>query len=195
MASLLKKGKSWYCQFYWRNHRHTFAVGRLSEPQARAKATKAGEIVELLERGVIKLPEGVEVAAFVKYDGQPPAAVESQKVSQNIALGTLRDRFIDARRGGREKSTQKTTGTHFKHLVATLGERFPLSKLTRAGNLRHDDQEGSHHASHGLALGSRHRGARGRLPEQGTGLSERGRAAALPDAGGDRAADRCGRVD
>src|SRR5262249_10913236 len=39
--------------------------------------------------------------------------------------------------GGRGNSTQKTTGIHFKHLVGTLGERFPLADLTQADLLRH----------------------------------------------------------
>ncbi len=76
MASLQKKGNSWYCQFYWRDQRFTFAVGRVTKPQAEAKATKAGEIVELLERGVLKLPEGMGVAAFVKHDGRPPRVIQ-----------------------------------------------------------------------------------------------------------------------
>ena len=71
MASLQKKGNSWYCQFYWRDQRFTFAVGRVTKLQAEAKATKAAEIIELLERGVMKLPEGIGVAAFVKHNGHP----------------------------------------------------------------------------------------------------------------------------
>jgi hypothetical protein len=95
--------------------RETELPGRVTEPQAQAKATKAGEIVALLERGVLKLPEGVNAADFVRYDGQPPPA-ESQK----LTLESLRDRFTEARRVGRERSTRYTTGIHFKHLVATL---------------------------------------------------------------------------
>ena len=56
MASLQKKGNSWYGQFYWRDERFTFAIGRVTEPQAQAQATKAGEIVDLLQRGVLKIP-------------------------------------------------------------------------------------------------------------------------------------------
>src|SRR3954447_25985953 len=73
MASLQKKGNSWYCQFYCQNRRLTFSVGRVTKPQAEAKATRAGEIVELLERGVMRIPDGMDVAAFVKHDGRPPA--------------------------------------------------------------------------------------------------------------------------
>src|SRR3954447_18230249 len=96
MASLQKKGNSWYCQFYCQNRRFTFAVGRVTKPQAEAKATKAGEIVELLERGVLKLPQGMGVATFVKHDGQPAAPSESQKVQQKSSLGELRDSYLKA---------------------------------------------------------------------------------------------------
>jgi hypothetical protein len=69
MAPLRKKGNGWY----WQKRRFTFAVGRATKAQAQAKATRADEIVGLLEQGVLKLPQGMEVVAFVKHDGQPPA--------------------------------------------------------------------------------------------------------------------------
>lgn len=65
MALLQKKGNSWYCPFRRRDQRFTFAVGRVTKPQAEAKATKVGEIVELLERGILRLPDGIGVATFV----------------------------------------------------------------------------------------------------------------------------------
>jgi len=42
--------------------------------------------VGLLDRGVLKVPEAVDVATFVKHDGHPPVAEESQKVSQKTHL-------------------------------------------------------------------------------------------------------------
>src|SRR5690348_17269831 len=108
MASLQKKGNSWYCQFYWQNRRFTFAVGRVTKPQAEAKATKAGEIVELLERGVLKLPEDMDVAAFVRQDGQPAAPSESQKASQKSPLGELRDAYLKAYGAAHEAKTLYT---------------------------------------------------------------------------------------
>jgi hypothetical protein len=79
MASLQKKGNSWYCQFYWQGRRITFTVGGVTRSLAEAKAAKAGEIIELLERGMLKLPDSVEIASFVKHDGQPPPEAGSQK--------------------------------------------------------------------------------------------------------------------
>jgi len=83
MAPLRKKGNGWY----WQKRRFTFAVGPVTE----AKATRADEIVGLLEQGVLKVPQGMEVVAFVKHDGQPPAPAESKMISQKAAPGDLRD--------------------------------------------------------------------------------------------------------
>jgi hypothetical protein len=129
MASVQKKGKSWYCQFYWQNRRYTFGIGRVTKPQAEAKATKAGEIVELLERGTLKVPEGVDIRAFVKHDGYPPAHAESQKISQKAILGGLRDGYLRAHEQSQEAKTLYTARIHLNHLVATLGTNFDLRKL------------------------------------------------------------------
>lgn len=141
MASLQKKGNSWYCQFYWQNRRFTFAIGRVTKPQAEAKATKVDELVELMERGVLKLPDGVKVADFVRHDGQPPAPAESQKVSQKkSALGGLQDAYLKAYGGAHEAKTLYTARIHLNHLVATLGKGFDLQTLELAHLQKHIDR-------------------------------------------------------
>jgi integrase len=139
MASLQKKGNSWYCQFYWENRRFTFTVGRVTKPQAEAKATKVDEIVELLERGVLKLPDGVDVAAYVKHDGQPPA-VESQKISQKPTLGALRDGYLASHGKAQEAKTLYTARIHLNHLIDTLGRTFDLRTLELAHLQKHVDR-------------------------------------------------------
>jgi integrase len=79
----------------------------------------------------------VEIADFLKHDGIPATRGVTKSVTKGLALGELRDRFIEARRAGREQSTQKTSGTHFKPLVATLGEKFPIADLTQDDLRRH----------------------------------------------------------
>ncbi len=51
MASLRKKGDSWYLQFFWQRRRHTFSLGRVIPAHAEARAQEAQELVDLLERG------------------------------------------------------------------------------------------------------------------------------------------------
>ncbi|ODU00289.1 MAG: hypothetical protein ABS79_03625 [Planctomycetes bacterium SCN 63-9] len=140
MASLQKKGNSWYCQFYWLNRRHTFSVGRVSDGQAEAKATKATELIELLERGVLKLPVGVDIATFVKHDGQPPAPAESQKVPQKSTLGELRDAYLKAHEASQEAKTLYTAKIHLAHLIRTLGEGFDLRTLDLPHLQKHVDR-------------------------------------------------------
>jgi integrase len=140
MASLQKKGNSWYCQFYRRNNRFTFTVGRVTKLQAEAKATRVDEIVGLLERGVLKLPDGMEVDAFVRHDGQPPAPAESQKLSQKSALGELRDAYLKAYEDAHEAKTLYTARIHLNHLVATLGKGFDLRKLELEHLQKHVDR-------------------------------------------------------
>lgn len=140
MASLQKKGNSWYCQFYWQNRRHTFSVGRVTPGQAEAKASKVEEIVDLLERGVLKLPDGVDVASFVKHDGQPPAGIESQKASQKLTLAEFRDAYLAAHRAALESKSLYTARIHFNHLVTTLGPKFDPRKTELADLQRHVDR-------------------------------------------------------
>jgi integrase len=52
----------------------------------------------------------------------------------------IRDRFLATHAGAHEKNTLYTAGIHFKHLIATLGERFPLAELTQVDLQRHVDR-------------------------------------------------------
>ena len=140
MASLQKKGNSWYCQFYWQNRRLTFGVGRVSKPQAEAKANKAAEIVELLERGVLRLPAGMSAATFVKHDGQPPETTKSQKISQKTHLGEFRDAYLVAHSAAQEVKSLVTAKIHFNHLIETLGRKFDLKTLEISHLQKHIDR-------------------------------------------------------
>jgi hypothetical protein len=109
--------------------------------EAEAKSAQADYLLLRLDQRLIELPPGVDVVEFVRHDGKPPAPSGggvAKAVAKSLTLAALRDRFIDARRGGREPSTQYTTGIHFKHLVGTLGEAFPLAELAQADLQRHD---------------------------------------------------------
>ena len=109
MASIQRKGQSWYCQFYRQNRRYTFSVERVTKKQAETKAAKTVEIVGLLDRGVLKAPEAVDVATFVKHDGRPPVAEDPpEKVgagpSYKACESTMPSRISDHRRKGNRDS-------------------------------------------------------------------------------------------
>ena len=75
------------------------------------------------------------------------AKASSRRALQET-VGTLRDLATCRRTAGRKrKRTLYTTRIHFKHVVTTLGEGFPLSDLTHASLQQHINRR----ASGGLA--------------------------------------------
>lgn len=142
MASLQKKGNNWYCQFVHEKKRHTFAVGPVTDEEARAKAAHVDYLLLQLRQGLIELPASVDIVEFVRHDATPPAkrTVHRPKASNGGTLAELRDRFLAAHAGAHEKNTLYTASIHFKHLVETLGDDYRLFGLSQADLQKHVDR-------------------------------------------------------
>ncbi|CAN5911964.1 hypothetical protein BH23PLA1_BH23PLA1_39750 [soil metagenome] len=138
MASIQQKGAGWYCQFVHRGKRHTFAIGRVTREAAERKAGKVEELLDLLKRGIVRLPAGMDVVAFMRHDGRPPEAEAPAR--DGMTLGRLRDQYLEVHEHSLEESTLEGIRLHFRHLVATLGERFPIDGLTSADLQGHVDR-------------------------------------------------------
>ena len=72
MAGVRKKGEGWHCTFRFGGRRLYFAVGNVTEAQARAKSVEVDETLGLIERGRLAVPEGVELEEFVTAGGKAP---------------------------------------------------------------------------------------------------------------------------
>src|SRR4051794_15642866 len=72
MAGIAKKGEGYYCTFRFQGQRYYFTVGKVTEAQARAKATEVDETLGLLERGRLEVPTGVPIEDFVAACGKLP---------------------------------------------------------------------------------------------------------------------------
>ena len=57
MAGVRKKGESYYCTFRFQGKRYYFAIGNVSEEQAKAKGVEVDETLNLIERGRLVVPE------------------------------------------------------------------------------------------------------------------------------------------
>src|SRR5687768_13694163 len=132
MASLQQRNDSYRVIFRFRGKQHFVAIGKVSEAEAKAKVAQVGFLLLRLEQRLIELPPGVDVVDFVKFDGKAPSSggTDAAPVAKNATLATLRDRYLATHSGAHEKTTLKTAGTHFRHLIATLGEKFALRDLT-----------------------------------------------------------------
>jgi len=140
MASIQQKGTNWYCQFCYLGDRHTFTIGKVTEAEAHAKSAQVEYLLMRLKQRLIELPPGVDIVAFVQYDGKLPASsigpVDAPS-RQILTLDSLRDRYLATHKDAKESNTLGTNGTHFRHLVDTLGDRFSLVELRPTDLQRH----------------------------------------------------------
>jgi integrase len=138
LASLQKKGESYYCQFMYHGKRHTFTVGVVKQDEAENKARQVDYLLMRLKQRLIVLPDGVDIVTFVEHDGKPPSVDGIPITRQSITLGYARDRYLQTLSvGAIEDNSLSTIRMHLRHFVATLGERCILEELTQPDLQRH----------------------------------------------------------
>lgn len=139
MASLQKKGDSWYCQFMYQRQRHTFTVGKVEETEANATAAKIDYILMRIRQRLLEVPAGMDIITFIEHDGKPPAVVVEKPKS--ALFSEFRQRYIDTfSNGAIETNTLYTAKIHLNHLAETLGDKFALDQLAHADLQRHIDR-------------------------------------------------------
>src|SRR5688500_14902967 len=92
MASIQKKGGSWYCQFTYQRQRHTLTVGKVEESEAQAMAARVGYILMRIRQRLLDVPAGMNIVTFIEHDGKPPV-IESKPVS--TLFSELRERYLE----------------------------------------------------------------------------------------------------
>jgi len=138
MASIHHKGDAWHCQFLYHGKRHTFSLGKVSQDEAETKASQVDYLLMRLKQNLLQLPPGLDIVTFVSFDGKPPHETSEAEV---LTLGGLRDRYLETHRNGSlEQSTLDGIELHFRHLVGTLGEKFPVPDLSLAELQQYADQ-------------------------------------------------------
>src|SRR5437868_10308747 len=135
MASLQKKGDSYYCQFMYHGRRHTFTVGDVSEEEAGNKARQVDYLLMRLKQRLLVLPEGTDIVTFVQHDGQSPDTGPTLAAAprQAVPLGHLKDRYLTTHANGTiEANSLDTCKLHLGHFARILGDGFPLGELSLA---------------------------------------------------------------
>src|SRR5262249_13385870 len=106
MASLQLRGQSYACVFCWHGKRRWFTIGKLTAPEARAKASQVDYLVMRLRQRLIELPPGVDIVAFVQHDGRPPTGVSDlAPTPRALTLADFRDRYLSSHRESLEDRT------------------------------------------------------------------------------------------
>ncbi len=141
MATLQERNGSFRILFLYHGKRETFSLGKVPREIAEAKSAKVDEVLALLRNGYIAIPPATDIVTFLKFDGKPPEKSASVPASVPTTLVSLRDRYLETHRhGSLEESTLGGMEIHFNHLVATLGEKFPVEQLSLADLQKHVDR-------------------------------------------------------
>jgi integrase len=138
MAGIRKKGDAYYCTFRFGGRRYYFAVGQVSEDQARAKGVEVDETLDLIERGRLTVPEGVALDEFVAAGGKVPVVSVRP---ETVTARQLFDHYLETHANGTvEASSLGTSRTHLKQVTDSLGERFRVQSLTLLKLQEHVDR-------------------------------------------------------
>src|ERR1043166_562739 len=139
MASLQKKGESWYCQFMYERRRHTLTIGPVAEQEAKTTAARVDYILMRVRQRLLQVPAGMDIITFIEHDGKAPAAPQPSRRSTLFA--ELRDAYLKTfSNGALESSTLRTAKLHLRNLARTLGESFPIRTLDLPDLQRHVDR-------------------------------------------------------
>jgi len=137
MATLQKRSDSYRILFLYHGKRHTFTLGNVSDGEAESKAQQVDYLLMRIKQGLLRLPPGIDIKTFLEFDGNPP---QEQNVTEVITLGRLRDKYQDTHVGVLEDTSLDGIRLHFKHLVRTLGDAFPVATLTVEHLQQHADR-------------------------------------------------------
>jgi integrase len=143
MASLQKKGDTYYCQFFYQHHRRTFTVGKVTQAAAESRAEAVDVILAKLERGQYALPDGVDIVDFVVVNGDVrklQKTAETPPRPQPASLEAIRDQYAATHAGALEENTLATIRMHLGHFVRSFGSHFVLQGLTTAKLQEHIDR-------------------------------------------------------
>src|SRR3954467_13478304 len=141
MATLQVRNGSYRVLFCYRDRRHGFTLGRVGRREAELAAANVERVLLRVEHGLLSVPQGEGIVVSVRRDGRPAPPGVAPVRDSPLALGQLRDRYLETHGNGAvEGSTLRTARTHLGHLVATLGESYPLPELRAADLQRHIDR-------------------------------------------------------
>ncbi len=138
MAALERRNKTYRVVFMYAGKKYAYSLD--TGDQAMAEALRGGveKTLMLMGQGLLRLPDGADVIAFVKTGGkveEPPSPVVERLTLKKFVDGYLASQA----NGAIEENSLATLRLHLRHFTGTFGERFDIQNLTLADLQRHVD--------------------------------------------------------
>jgi hypothetical protein len=140
MAGLQQRCGRYRLIFRFHGKQHTLNLGKVSQAEAELKSDQIDYLLMRVNQGLKKLPPGDDIVSFLKRDGEAPPTSGVATASKDLVLTELQDRYLATHAQANEVSTLKTAKTHFRHVTATLGPKFPLAELKPPHLQQHIDR-------------------------------------------------------
>lgn len=141
MAWLQKRGTKYRLCFRFGGRMYREALGTADEREAEACRARLEDALNRVERGWLKLPDGVDLTVFLLSGGEVATRQEAPLPSAPpLTVGGLKDAYLKAQEAALETPSLKTLGIHLNHLMRTLGADTPINSVTLADLQRHVDR-------------------------------------------------------
>jgi integrase len=134
VASLEKRNGSWRVVFRYKGEKRHYTIGEVTPAEAHVYKATTEELLRLLNRNLLNVPQGCIIEKFMLHRGHPPEDVcrpAAGGASANITLAELREGYRKAQEGKLEQTTLDVTAQHFAHFLRLLGGASELALMTR----------------------------------------------------------------
>jgi integrase len=138
VAALELRNKTYRVVFMYAGKKYAYSLDTGQSDMAEALRGGVERTLMLLTQGLLRLPEGADLIAFVKAGGK--VEEPSPPLAERLKLKTLTDGYLASHaNGAMEENSLATVRMHLGHFTATLGERFDVQALTLEDLQRHVD--------------------------------------------------------
>src|SRR5262245_44554764 len=128
MAALELRNKTYRVVFMYAGKKYAYSLDTGDRDMAEALRGGVEKTLMLLAQGLLNLPSGADLIAFVKAGGkveEPPAPPP-----ERLSLKKLTDSYLQSHaNGAMEENSLATTRLHLGHFLNTLGQRFDVQDL------------------------------------------------------------------
>src|SRR4051812_39703145 len=106
MAWAEQRGGNWRIVFRYQNGKHSFSVGDGSETDAEAYRGTTEELLRLLKRNIVTLPDWCGIEEFMLHRGKPPGPTPADADGKlELTMNGLRDAYLTSQQGKLEETT------------------------------------------------------------------------------------------
>jgi integrase len=129
MAALELRNKTFRVVFRYGGRKYAYSLDTGDLQTAEALLGGVEKTLMLIEQRAIRVPDGVDIIAFVKGDGkveEPPKPAPAP-----LTFAQFKERYLQAHnQGAMEANSLSTVTMHLSHFERTLGARFAIRGLT-----------------------------------------------------------------